>query len=71
MPIFEYQCQRCGHKFETLVFRSSDGKDAEVTCPSCGDNRCNRVVSLCFSSSRGLGLSSLSGGCGTSKSGIG
>lgn len=71
MPIFEYQCLRCGHKFETLVLGSGNGKDDEVICPSCGNNRCNRLVSLCFSSSRGFSTSGLSSQCGTSKSGIG
>lgn len=30
MPIFEYQCQNCGHKFEELVL----GKE-EIKCPKC------------------------------------
>lgn len=32
MPIFEYECQKCGKKFEELV-RSHE---EEVRCPKCG-----------------------------------
>lgn len=33
MPLFEFECCRCGKQFERLVFASeSDG----VTCPDCG-----------------------------------
>ena len=35
MPIFEYLCEDCGHKFERLVRRP--GVD-EVLCPSCGQS---------------------------------
>jgi len=32
MPIFEYQCNACGHKFEQIVFAS----DTEApVCPAC------------------------------------
>ncbi|HEY3927743.1 MAG TPA: zinc ribbon domain-containing protein [Candidatus Koribacter sp.] len=30
MPIFEYVCAGCGHKFETIVMGS-----AEPECPKC------------------------------------
>ena len=30
MPIYEYDCKQCGHRFEKLV-RS----DEAVTCPQC------------------------------------
>lgn len=33
MPIYEYQCLKCGKKFETLVF---NGKDEPKRCPYCG-----------------------------------
>jgi putative FmdB family regulatory protein len=34
MPIFEYQCDDCGTKFEKLVRRS----DESTLCPSCGES---------------------------------
>jgi putative FmdB family regulatory protein len=32
MPIFEYECKACGHRFEELVMSSSQ----EIRCPACG-----------------------------------
>ncbi len=31
MPMFDFVCTACGHKFEELV-----NKDAVMTCPQCG-----------------------------------
>jgi len=31
MPIFEYRCKVCGHRFEELVPKA----DTEVHCPEC------------------------------------
>ena len=31
MPLFEYSCRACGHRFETLVLSAS----RTVTCPKC------------------------------------
>ena len=33
MPIFEYRCEACGEKLETLVRRDAD---IPTECPSCG-----------------------------------
>ncbi|MBI5439806.1 MAG: zinc ribbon domain-containing protein [Deltaproteobacteria bacterium] len=36
MPLYEYQCEECGHDFERLVFHDEE----EVRCPKCrGDVR--------------------------------
>lgn len=33
MPLYEYQCNKCGHKFEKLMaYQYRD----EVYCPECG-----------------------------------
>ena len=34
MPIFEYQCDDCGTRFEKLVRRDGDA----VLCPQCGES---------------------------------
>ncbi len=34
MPIYEYNCQDCGAKFEKLIRRDSDLDT--LACPSCG-----------------------------------
>jgi putative FmdB family regulatory protein len=41
MPIYEYVCKTCGHKFEALVF----GGKAPI-CESCGSGGLERLMSL-------------------------
>jgi putative FmdB family regulatory protein len=41
MPIYGYNCDKCGHEFQTLV-RSSD----TPVCPSCGSAVLTRQLSL-------------------------
>ena len=43
MPIYEYECQICGEKFE--MFRSISGSDKEIKCPKCGAENPRRVFS--------------------------
>lgn len=40
MPIFEYKCRKCGHKFEKLVF----GKE-EIKCPKCQSTFLDKLFS--------------------------
>ncbi|MEN2994040.1 MAG: zinc ribbon domain-containing protein [Thermodesulfovibrio sp.] len=40
MPIYEYECKRCGEYFEILVF----GKKT-ITCPKCGSDELNKKFS--------------------------
>lgn len=44
MPIYEYQCQSCGEKFEKLV-RSFNNDDAQVVCPECQSKLIQRQLS--------------------------
>jgi putative FmdB family regulatory protein len=42
MPIYEFQCQACGHRFERLQKLS----DADPTvCPTCAEPRVGRMLS--------------------------
>lgn len=43
MPIYEYQCKKCGHRFE-LIRRLSD-TDATAKCPRCGEAKPERLIS--------------------------
>ncbi|MFH0810971.1 MAG: zinc ribbon domain-containing protein [Pseudomonadota bacterium] len=54
MPIYEYDCGKCGNRFENLA-RSADDKAAPA-CPKCGSKETRKMVS---------GFSSC-GGCGSS-----
>ncbi|HET7844915.1 MAG TPA: zinc ribbon domain-containing protein, partial [Xanthomonadales bacterium] len=41
MPIYEFQCNACGHRFDELMRRS----DPDPTvCPSCGAAQVQRRV---------------------------
>lgn len=41
MPMYEYQCQRCEHQFETLV-----SGDESVECPKCQGRQLERLLSV-------------------------
>lgn len=46
MPMYEYECKRCGHTYEKLVFSSDRSK---VRCPECGGDQNEQLFST-FSS---------------------
>jgi putative FmdB family regulatory protein len=72
MPLYEYECQECGKKFETLVQGSRI-----PSCPGCGSEKLEKQLSTFgvggfSSSSKGLapcGSPVPAGGCGTSGGG--
>src|SRR5262245_2549595 len=47
MPIYEYECSGCGHRFEYLVLPSSPTPE----CPECQHKDLKRLISLCAVSS--------------------
>ncbi|HTT07833.1 MAG TPA: zinc ribbon domain-containing protein [Gammaproteobacteria bacterium] len=40
MPIYEYECDKCGRQFETLV-----RADAQAQCPGCGSHALHKQMS--------------------------
>jgi putative FmdB family regulatory protein len=42
MPIFEYDCEKCGHDFELLVF----DREAPINCPACGSGKVEKKLSV-------------------------
>jgi putative FmdB family regulatory protein len=58
MPIFEYQCDDCGTRFEKLVRRSEDS----TQCPTCGDNHVTTQYSTFAARANGVAKES-GGGC--------
>jgi putative FmdB family regulatory protein len=61
MPIFEYRCSACGHKFEDV--RPSSEADQVKECPHCGRPKVERQVSP-FACGCGTGPSWGGGGSG-------
>ena len=51
MPIYEFKCQDCDRKFETLCRMGETG--ASLSCPGCGGKRLQRCVSTFAAFSRG------------------
>ncbi len=43
MPIYEYECESCGERFETLVSRARAKQS--VPCQACGGGDTRRVMS--------------------------
>ena len=44
MPIYEYECPKCGERFE--LRSSMSDSDNEIKCPKCGTKRPKRILSL-------------------------
>jgi len=44
MPIYEYQCRKCGHSFELL--RLMKDADSLVKCPKCHSSKVERQLSM-------------------------
>ena len=44
MPVYEYECKACGHRFE--LRRSMSDSDDQVQCPACGARKPKRVFSV-------------------------
>jgi putative FmdB family regulatory protein len=55
MPIFEYECRQCQHRFEALVRDSS-----APVCPTCLGSDLERKLSLFAASSDSVRKSALS-----------
>ena len=60
MPIFEFKCRECGHKFETIAHTDEDGSN--LFCLVCGAPSPEKQLSV-FSSS-GTQPRTSGGGCG-------
>jgi putative FmdB family regulatory protein len=45
VPIYEFDCQSCGHRFEELVGSHVGVQTADVVCPECGSAKVERMFS--------------------------
>ena len=46
MPIYEYECDQCSHRFEQLVIPAQARLAVDRTCPSCRSSQVKQVPSL-------------------------
>lgn len=60
MPIFEYRCESCGHKFEAILFG-----EQKAECPQCHTEKLEKQLST-FSVSAKSNSAAPAAGCGQS-----
>jgi len=60
MPIFEYRCEECGHKFEAILFG-----EQKAECPKCHTAKLEKQLSA-FAVSKSSAAAAPSAGCGQS-----
>jgi putative FmdB family regulatory protein len=48
VPIYEFSCQSCGHRFEELVGSHVGVEPADVGCPECGSTQVERLLSTSY-----------------------
>ncbi len=64
MPLFEYQCRKCGHEFEALVVGTR-----KPVCPKCKSEDLEKRVSSVGFAGVGSGWGRSSSGCGSTGGG--
>jgi len=57
MPLFEFECKKCGDRFEKLVMLSDE---SSPICPKCKSNKVDKLISA--GSFRPHGIATGSGG---------
>ena len=65
MPIFEFKCKKCNHKFEELVYSSSADFE-QIACPECGERAAEKLMSTFCSGSKSSSSMSTAPACGRS-----
>lgn len=51
MPLYEYQCVKCGNRFEVRQSIGADGTD--LKCPECAAERPKKLISTFLSKNSG------------------
>ncbi len=51
MPIYEYECQKCGIRFEKLIRKKTD--EDKLICPECASKELEKCIST-FASKDGV-----------------
>ncbi|HEY5542207.1 MAG TPA: zinc ribbon domain-containing protein [Candidatus Binatia bacterium] len=59
MPIFEYSCRKCNHRFETVVFSARE----KIACPKCHSSALEKQLSVFSFPASVQQASGAAGGC--------
>lgn len=60
MPLYEYQCKDCGHRFDAL--RPIKDADQPIVCKQCESDHTLRQISVFFAQSGGRVVAGSNGG---------
>lgn len=63
MPLYEFNCRKCGHGFEELM-TLAEMENGKLTCPACGSDQVERGFSTFATGANDGGGSAAGGGCG-------
>jgi len=63
MPMYDYSCESCGHKFEELVMSHST-PDSEIVCPNCKKQKSKRMLCAPVVNTKGQSSTPSQTGCG-------
>ena len=63
MPIFEYRCEECGHRFDAFFRQAEDADNTRLECAKCGSGRVRKLFSVIGIG--GMDRGQDSNGCGT------
>jgi len=63
MPIYEYQCDKCGKKFEAM--RPSASADDAIPCGKCSSQKTKRIMSTFFARNSVGSISGMDKSCGS------
>jgi putative FmdB family regulatory protein len=61
MPLYEFDCGKCGEPFEKLVRSAEAVKD--VACPNCGSRKVKKKLSTFASKTSGGAAAAASAAC--------
>ena len=65
MPIFDFECRKCGHKFDLII---SNADKEKAKCPQCGAMNLKQLLSS-FSTSRLGNIPDSCSGCSAAGAG--
>ncbi len=60
MPLYEYECKKCGKQFEKVV--SISEADKKQACPHCGGKDTEKLLSVFATKSSASSSAGISGG---------
>ena len=69
MPLYEYRCDRCDHRFEVLQRMGDDATG--IDCPKCGDAKVTKQLSTFAAGGGSSGDAFAAAGCGRPACGTG